>query len=139
MRIECCPLRSPASASNRLPGGTRRSSRLTAASSNRSLRRACRSNPAKRLTRSSLTRRLVSLSAKLLIIKRSLFRRWYSVKRNGFDELKWFVGVDLDDADVGLHDVDHEVGTLALQAPGKAAPLGGVRGVLRLGPVAVGR
>ena len=51
----------------------------------------------------------------------------------GLDRL---VRMDFDDADVGLHDVDHQVGAFALEAAGETAALGGVRGVLRLAPPA---
>jgi hypothetical protein len=44
--------------------------------------------------------------------------------------------VDFDDAGVGLHDVDHQIGPLALQAHGEAAPFAFVRRVLGFAPQA---
>ena len=50
--------------------------------------------------------------------------------------LRRLVGVDFDDADIAFQHVDHEIRALALQAAGKAAPLGSVRGVALIAPYA---
>ena len=75
----CCPARSPRSRSSRLPGGTRRSSSPTAASSIRSFRRAtlCTSGP-NRLIRCRSKSRSASRSRKLLITPDSNAARYYS-------------------------------------------------------------
>ena len=83
MRMLYCPARSPRSFSSRLPGGTRRSSRDSAASSISSLRSAGRRTDGENdFTGSRRKSRSVSLSPNDWIIQPTLTSRPNNVKRH---------------------------------------------------------